>query len=234
MNNDLIIGIYACGIDPKYRHEINVINSTWGKSCEKLGVRYLFFMGEEETDYKDDKYIYLKGVKNDYLSATYKHWHGYKYIYDNFPDTKFILMIGSDTFVDVQKLLNECFSKYDYNDEIIIGGITNEGHIRTIEDKQMIFIDGGSGYVITKATHKKLCYLYENKFEEWFKIAPKYYDCTDVCMSYYCIKNNIKFIENPKFDSRWKKSYNIYDYITMHPNDYYQLNELSTLYAMNN
>ena len=81
MNNDLIIGIFACATNPKYRYEIDVINNTWGKTCEKLGIRYLFFLGEEETDYKDDKYIYLKGVKNDYLSSTYKHWHGYKYIY---------------------------------------------------------------------------------------------------------------------------------------------------------
>lgn len=231
--DDIIIAIFACATHLKYRTELNSIDESWGKICDNHGIRYLFFLGEEKTNLVGDKYVYLPGVGNDYLSATYKHWLGYKYIYDNFPETKFILMIGSDGYVDIKKILNEFINKYDYNDEIIIGSPRNEGFDRNVNGEIIRFIDGGNGYIITKATNKKLSHLYnENTINEWFEYAPQFNKCCDVAMTYYCIRNNIKIIEDEKFVSRYASSYNINDFFTIHPNDFLQFYELSLIYFL--
>lgn len=41
---DLIILVYACYTVEKYRAQIDVINSTWGKKCETYkNIKVLFF-----------------------------------------------------------------------------------------------------------------------------------------------------------------------------------------------
>ena len=82
-SDDIIIGIFACPTIIKYKNEIDIINESWGKTCDEYNIKYFFFMGEERTKLEGDKYIFLKGIKNDYASASDKHWLGYKYIYDN-------------------------------------------------------------------------------------------------------------------------------------------------------
>jgi hypothetical protein len=45
-------------------------------------VKLLFFMGEEKTtdEFVGDEFVYLPGVSNDYLSASYKQYLGLKLI----------------------------------------------------------------------------------------------------------------------------------------------------------
>jgi len=233
-SDDIIIGIFACPTIIKYKNEIDIINESWGKTCDEYNIKYFFFMGEERTKLEGDKYIFLKGIKNDYASASDKHWLGYKYIYDNFPNTKFILMIGSDTFVDVKKLINECIVKYNHNDEIIISGPRNEGYERDVNGKIIRFVDGGPGYIITNATLHKLAHLYnfETIVDEWRKFCPNFRDSPDVTMGYYCMENNINIIEDAKLLSRWTSNIsNINDFYSIHPNDLFQLYDLTLTYA---
>jgi hypothetical protein len=46
-NCELIVLVYACYTIEKYRSQIDIINSTWGKKCETYNnVKVLFFLGE--------------------------------------------------------------------------------------------------------------------------------------------------------------------------------------------
>jgi NDP-sugar pyrophosphorylase family protein len=235
ISDEIIIGIFACPTVIKYKTEIDIINESWGKTCDKYNIKYFFFLGEQRTKLKGDKYIYLKGVQNDYHSASDKHWLGYKYIYDNYPNTKFIFMIGSDTFVDVKKLRNECIVKYNYNDEIIITAVRSEVYDRTINDKKRIrFVDGGTGYIITKATIHKLAKAYDftTLYAEWTNFCYEFRYCVDVAMGYYCIENNITVMEDSKFFNRLNVNYsNPNDFYSVHPNNFYQLYTLSLAYS---
>ena len=106
---DLIILVFACYTIEHYRNQIEIINTTWGAKCETYkNIKILYFLGEEKvTGFNDTdciKYINLDGVKNDYLSASYKQFLGMKYIYENYK-TKFIISIGTDTYLNIPKLL---------------------------------------------------------------------------------------------------------------------------------
>ena len=86
---DLVIVVFACDTVEKYKRQIETINSTWGKKCETYqNVKILFFLGEEKTqnftDTDNCKYINLEGVKNDYMSASYKQFLGMKHVYENY------------------------------------------------------------------------------------------------------------------------------------------------------
>jgi len=102
----LIINIFACPINDKYKKEILKINTTWGKRAEK-GIKVLFMFGEEKTDLIDDKYVYLKNVKNDYESASHKQNLGLKYIYDNY-NVDYVLTCGTDTYINIVFRQSKC------------------------------------------------------------------------------------------------------------------------------
>ena len=57
MPNKLVICVFGCVTVPKYRHQVEKINATWGKEC--IGdVKLLFFLGEEVVpDFIGDSYI---------------------------------------------------------------------------------------------------------------------------------------------------------------------------------
>jgi hypothetical protein len=70
----LVINIFACATVEKYKNEILKINETWGKVAEELGIKVLFFLGEEQTDLKDDTiraYEIRKNIED--LIAPYMH-----------------------------------------------------------------------------------------------------------------------------------------------------------------
>jgi hypothetical protein len=93
----LIFDIFGCATVDKYKQEILKINETWGKTAEELGVKILFFLGEEKTDLIDDsKYIYLNNIDNTHSSAAHKQYLGLKYIHDNY-DADFIFICGTYT-----------------------------------------------------------------------------------------------------------------------------------------
>jgi len=77
-NFKLIINIFGCPTIEKYKNQILKINETWGKKALSLGVKVIFFFGEEKTDLIGDNYIYLPTLKNDYNSAPWKQYLGLK------------------------------------------------------------------------------------------------------------------------------------------------------------
>jgi hypothetical protein len=128
----LIINIFACPTIDKYKKELLKINETWAKRIdakriEEKGVKVLFMFGEEKTDLIDDKYIYLKDVKNDYESASHKQNLGLKYIYDNY-NFDYVLTCVTDTYINIDKLLL-FLDNLNVDDKLYIGG---HGDIRRI------------------------------------------------------------------------------------------------------
>ena len=63
----------------------------------------------EKTDLIDDKYIYLKDVKNDYKSASHKQNLGLKYIHDNY-NFDYVIFISEIKYKikDLLYIVNQC------------------------------------------------------------------------------------------------------------------------------
>lgn len=195
----LVINIFACATIEKYKKEILKINETWGKRCEELGVKILFFLGQEKTDLIDDtKYIYLENVDNSYSSAAYKQSLGYKYIYENY-DVDYIYACGTDTYLNVDKLL-EYLKRFDNIKEtdLYIGG---HGDYRQIGTNNMYFHSGGSGFIITKSILEKLYPKLDTIVDEWNQICINnnvnyLISIADTLMAYYIHINNFTIIKN--------------------------------------
>ena len=143
---DIVLCVFGCPTIEKYKNQILKVNETWGKIADSVpNIKLLFFFGEEECDLIDPKkYIYLKGVNNDYLSASYKQNLGLQYIYDNF-DAKFIFVCGTDTYINIYKLLDYT-TTLNENDKLFIGG---HGDYRVIDGRKYYF-HAGAGFMLSK------------------------------------------------------------------------------------
>ena len=191
----LVINIFGCPTIEKYKQEILNINETWGKKAEEMGIKILFFFGEERTDLVDDnKYIYLQGISNNYESAAYKQNLGLKYIYENY-NADFIFTCGTDTYINVPKLLLY-LETMDKNAKLYIGG---HGDYRMIGMQNIYFHSGGAGFIITNHTLAKLYSKLYTITNEWATICNKNNVATlitacDVMIGYYTRLMNIETI----------------------------------------
>ena len=197
----IVINIFACATIEKYKQEIIKINETWGKKAEENGIKILFFLGEEKTDLIDEnKYIYLKDVKNDYNSAAYKQNLGLKYIYENY-NADFVFTCGTDTYINIDNLLSY-INQFDRNTKLYIGG---HGDYRTIENNNTYFHSGGSGFILTNSVLNELYSRLYNIQIEWTTICLKnnveyLIIACDVLIGYYVSKIvNIEIINNENF-----------------------------------
>jgi len=196
----LILCVFACATIPEYRNEILKIEETWGKRAEQKGVKVLYFLGEEKTDLADDsKYIYLKNVNNDYMSATDKQNLGLKYIHDNYC-AEFIFCCGTDTYINIDNIL--LYVKgFDSSKPLYIGG---HGDSRILNNESYYFHSGGPGFIITRACLKYIYSSLQNIKEDWIKVCNKSKNTDlipgcDVALSYYLqtiIGDNLQIVKN--------------------------------------
>jgi hypothetical protein len=181
----VIIAIYGCVTKEFYKEQIIKINSTWGNISNDQ-VKIIYFLGEEPSaDFTGDTYVYLPGVNNDYLSASYKQNLGLKYIYENYK-TNFVLCCGTDTFLNIPKLLL-FLKQFNPDDNLYIGG---HGCHRTIGDKTLYFHSGGPGFVLTYECLQKIYPICSNLTEKWIEICKNNNSeglcpCCDVAISYF-------------------------------------------------
>lgn len=201
-NYDLIILVYGCYTIEKYKRQIETINSTWGKKCETYkNIKLLYFLGEKKiNDFNDTdciKYINLFGIKDNYLSASYKQFLGMKYIYENYK-TKFIICVGTDTYLNIPKLLLY-INTFEYTDCLYIGG---HGCERQIGSKKYYFHSGGPGFIITYNCLNKLYNLLPNLMKNWINVCninniQYLIPACDVAISYYLQQPyiNVKIIK---------------------------------------
>jgi len=184
----IIIGVISCITIEKYMLQIKKINETWGNN-HSTSVKILFFLGEQQllnnNNFNNEQYIYLNGVDNDYLSASYKQNLGLKYIYDNY-NCNFTMIVGSDTFLNIPKLLL-FLDNYNCEDNLYIGG---HGCHRQISNKLYYFHSGGAGFILSSFALKQLYPYLFNLFYNWSNICKKnnieyLIDACDVAISYF-------------------------------------------------
>lgn len=204
MDYKLVICVYGCVTIDKYKKEIETINNSWGKLCNSCaGVKLLYFLGEEKADgFESEEYVYLPGVKNDYLSASYKQFLGLKYIKENY-NAEYILCCGTDTYINIPKLLL-FINKFNHNENLYIGG---HGCHRQIGDETYYFHSGGPGFIITKICLDKLYPLLINIMNDWIQVCEKnnvleLIPSCDVAISYYLQRDvKVKIIKEDSFIS---------------------------------
>lgn len=187
---DLIILVYGCYTVQKYATQIQYINNTWGKKCEQYkNVKLLFFVGEEKLDKfnnSNQTFINLKGVKDDYLSASYKQFLGLKYIYENYK-CNYIICVGTDTYINVPKLL-QYIQKFDSLKNLYIGG--HGCHRKLTPDKTYYYHSGGPGFIITYTVLKNLYESLATIMDKWISLCTtnnNHYliPACDVAISYF-------------------------------------------------
>lgn len=201
---DLVICIYACYTIDKYKRQMDTINFTWGKTCQGFKkIHILYFLGEEKlSGYNDSetiKYINLKNVSNDYLSASYKQFLGLKYIHEHYT-TKFIICVGTDTYLNIPKLVRY-IQPFDHNDCLYIGG---HGCERQIGSKKYYFHSGGPGFIISCNALKQIYDLLPTLMEQWIHICNvnrlhNLIPACDVAISYFLqeLTMNLSIIKTP-------------------------------------
>uniref|UniRef100_A0A6C0ESL2 Uncharacterized protein n=1 Tax=viral metagenome TaxID=1070528 RepID=A0A6C0ESL2_9ZZZZ len=189
---DIILCVFGCPTIEKYKNQILKINETWGKIADSLpNIKLLYFFGEEKTELIDDnKYIYLDGVGNDYLSSSYKHNLGLKYIFENY-NSKFVFVCGTDTYINIYKLLNYT-KQLNEDDKLFIGG---HGDYRLIDNKNYYF-HSGAGYILSKECLKYLYPQLSTITDLWINkckndgLPDHLITGCDVCISYYLQNKN--------------------------------------------
>ena len=218
-NCDLVILLFACYTDDKYRRQIETINRTWGKVCESYSIRVLYFLGEEKRDGFQDtetiKYVNLEGVKNDYESASYKQFLGLKYIYEKY-NTKFIYCAGTDTYVNIPKMM-AYLTTFSPKEELYIGG---DGSERQVGNMNCYFHSGGAGFIITPPCLEKLYPLLPNLMENWTQLCHVHQTqglipACDVSISFYLqhliphlkiVTDNVQFSNSNHRGWPWKQN----------------------------
>ena len=197
---DLVILVFACDTVEKYRNQMKAIDNTWGRKCQEYpNIRLLYFLGEEEVEYfpqfedsQITKYIHLKGVANDYGSASYKQWLGLKYVYEHYRP-KFTICIGTDTYINIPKLLS-FLETYDPSCHLYIGGHSD---IRQIGNRRYKFQSGGPGFIITYPILEKLYPSLQNIMEDWIRVCSTnnvnyLINACDVGIAYYLDQPELK------------------------------------------
>jgi hypothetical protein len=192
---DIIFCIFGCPTIQYYKEQILKINETWGREAIKYNCKILYFFGEEDTDLKGDNYIYLKGINNDYESASHKQNLGLKYIHENF-DYKFVYTCGTDTYVVVKNLIKFIVNQ-DQDDNICIGG---HGNIRYINKEPIYFHSGGAGIILSKNSVNIIYSKLKNMFDDWKSLCSNnnvtyLISACDVAICYYLYKLDCKFIK---------------------------------------
>lgn len=166
---DIIFCVFGCATIQKYKNEIQKINETWGLKAN-LNNKVLFFLGEEKTELVGEEYIYLNGVYNDYMSASYKQNLGLKYIYEHY-DCNFIYICGTDTFINIEVLQKYLENKFfPKDDNFCIGG---DGDIRNIIQQPYYFHSGGPGMILSYKALSEIYPQLENMVSNWNNIVSK-------------------------------------------------------------
>ncbi len=196
---NIIICVLGCATINKYKSELLKIKSTWGIDAALNNIKVLYMLGEEKTDLDTDEFIYLKNVKNDYLSASYKQNLGLKYIYENY-NADFVFCCGSDTFVNIKNLIL-LLKNYNHSEALYIGG---HGDVRKINNENIYFHSGGPGFILSRKSMEILYPYFEDMINEWHKICNLYnyvylLEACDVCIAYYAKKFNFLTIKNENF-----------------------------------
>jgi hypothetical protein len=200
----IAICVFGCITIPKYCLQLLKIQETWAKRAEEIhNIPVYYFVGEEQITGLDhpevfqfpSRIIYLPGIKNDYLSASYKQNLGIKYILDNNPDIDFVFVCGTDTYLNIDSLIHflsfmnpqeklyigghydnfdntpSQFDKYISNIYDVSAtnssGLSNEATFKPLDSHVLRFFLGGAGFVLSRGMMDSLYPFLESMTDVW-------------------------------------------------------------------
>ena len=193
----IAICTFGCLSIPKYAEEILVIQQTWGKRAKEKGIIHYFFLGESDA-FSDipqpeefaastsNGFVFLKDVGNDYASASHKQNLGLKFIYEHHPEVDYIFCCGTDTFVNIDKMIWFLANFVTTpNKPLYIGGHYDH---RTISGKEVLFYLGGGGFILNRLALDLLHPALEDMYEMWKSVCGHrdYVNACDLCIGYFC------------------------------------------------
>jgi hypothetical protein len=204
--SNIALCVFGCISIEKYKKQILKIQETWGKCAKTKGVLCYFFLGEDDVNFlnpNDDieSYVFLKDVGNDYESASHKQNLGMKFIYENHPSVEYIYCCGTDTYVNVDKLIEFLNDKIDcltVENKLYIGG---HNCSRTINGEKIRFHLGGAGFILNKNILIEIYPLLETMYEKWKEFCninsnnKDFINACDLCIGYYMKKINASFLQ---------------------------------------
>lgn len=192
----LSIGVMATCINGKYQNQLESCYDTWFNDESEDEVFIEVFIGNfRHSDFPDC--ISLPNVNEDYESAYHKQFRGLQWLYQNRP-ADFYMIVGSDTFVDVEKLL-DVLEGYNANEDLYLGG---HGAMSKVEEKEIYFHSGGGGFILSSCTAKKIVENIERICTHWFEVCTaNLRPAGDVAIAYYLDEMKIEGIKNENFYS---------------------------------
>lgn len=174
---DLLLLVFACDTVDKYRKQMEKIEETYGGLIHRCypNVKLLYCLGEKVSNTNlrlTNSYIHLPGVQNDYLSASYKQFYGMEYVYKNITqyDAKFIMCFGTDTYINIKKLLTY-LSGLNFKENLYIGG---HGDSRQFGKTNIYFHNGGAGFILSRSCFHSVAPCLPNILSRWRKYCEQY------------------------------------------------------------
>lgn len=169
---------------------------TWTKDFKNV----YFFGGH----IKDENLIPIESAGEDYNSHFLKQQLGFKYMYENNPDSDWYATVGCDAIVYKERALS-MLSQYDRNEDFIIGQAncywTDDPFVRQLEyvegypfDEKYIqllknprvfrALAGGGPIFISNSLMKKCHGIIDEFNSHWKKISGYNYPYSDVALPY--------------------------------------------------
>lgn len=141
-NPRLVVALFACDSEPRYKAEMLKIQETWGAQAETLGVPVLFFLGGQGPT--TDRLIRISAT-DDYHSTHDKQNLGLRYVHDHF-NPNFVFCAGTDTFVCIRRLLSY-LDAFTPQQSLYLGG---HGATRSLDGRDYYFHSGGAGFLLSQ------------------------------------------------------------------------------------
>jgi hypothetical protein len=190
MTYTLVFCIFGCDTKPKYRDQILKIEATYAQLPPDVAVqvKFLYFLSSSNTPLtlRGPQFVHLPNVADDYMSASDKQFHGLRYVSEHYPEAKYVMTFGTDTYVNVPKML-KFLQTVPFNPQeeaLLIGG---HGDVRQIQGKPVYFHSGGPGIILSAKTLALLAPRCDTAVDTWLSICtPNLRPACDVALAYYC------------------------------------------------
>lgn len=195
----LCILVFGCVTVEKYKNDTDGILQTWGQLCDLNNVPYHIFVGKNIDEYKDNKHIVSlddKGVKDDYLSASYKHYIGMQWLLSKY-DPDFMCIVGNDTWVSCENML-KFLNNFLPENPICIG---NGKWTSNVYGHNFLMHPGGAGYILSKKALemiKPYLYKFQDNWVNLMRHHTHYLPACDVSLSLICYILRIPLIKEPR------------------------------------
>jgi len=181
----LSVLVYGCATKPRYLEELQSIDETYKKHCDANGVPLYVFL-EEQAGVEKPHYIRLPGVPDTYESNVPKTFLGLKWMMEHVTDLQSVLVIGTDSYPNIPKLLRY-LKTLDTTQPLYIGG---HGGTVPVYGEETYFHSGGGGFVLTRPLLDQLYPLLAFIPRNWSNLCMnttfyKLMGAGDVAAAYY-------------------------------------------------